>query len=152
MSANAGWAFEDFEMKRQAERSDRSLKSFDVRDRLILALYAQLKAERQTREAMEWVIRNGGLSPEVLEAMASDPVPVPKFKSSAISGMWIQTKQITKIFKTIERRQFARFVPSHTMLYLRIHSISYKRLKPPFFRSATLLSTLAAWAFGALNF
>lgn len=63
-------------MKRQAERSDRSLKSFDVRDRLILALYAQLKAERQTREAMEWVIRNGGLSPEVLEAMASDPVPV----------------------------------------------------------------------------
>ena len=67
---------EDFEMKRQAERSDSSLKSFDVRDRLILALYAQLKAERQTREAMEWVIRNGGLSPEVLEAMASDPVPV----------------------------------------------------------------------------
>lgn len=63
-------------MKRQAERSDRALKSFDVRDRLILALYAQLKAERQTREAMEWVIRNGGLSPEVLEAMASDPVPV----------------------------------------------------------------------------
>jgi hypothetical protein len=69
-------AFEDFEMKRQAERSDRNLKSFDVRDRLILALYAQLKAERQTREAMEWVIRNGGLSPEVLEAIASDPVPV----------------------------------------------------------------------------
>lgn len=64
-------------MKQQSERSDKSLKSFDVRDRLILALYAQLKAERQTREAMEWVIRNGGLSPEVLEAMASDPVPVP---------------------------------------------------------------------------
>ncbi|MES5045802.1 hypothetical protein [Rhizobium nepotum] len=63
-------------MKRQAERSDRDAQPFDVRDRLILALYAQLKAERQTREAMEWVIRNGGLSPEVLEAMASDPVPV----------------------------------------------------------------------------
>ena len=63
-------------MKQQSERSDKGLKSFDVRDRLILALYAQLKAERQTREAMEWVIRNGGLSPEVLEAMASDPVPV----------------------------------------------------------------------------
>lgn len=63
-------------MKRQAERSDTGMKAFDVRDRLILALYAQLKAERQTREAMEWVIRNGGLSPEVLEAMASDPVPV----------------------------------------------------------------------------
>lgn len=76
MPLNAGQAFGDFEMKRQAENPDRSLKSFDVRDRLILALYAQLKAERQTREAMEWVIRNGGLSPEVLEAMASDPVPV----------------------------------------------------------------------------
>lgn len=63
-------------MKRQAECSDAGIKPFDVRDRLILALYAQLKAERQTREAMEWVIRNGGLSPEVLEAMASDPVPV----------------------------------------------------------------------------
>lgn len=63
-------------MKRQAERSGIRENSFDVRDRLILALYAQLKAERQTREAMEWVIRNGGLSPEVLEAMASDPVPV----------------------------------------------------------------------------
>jgi len=63
-------------MKQQSERSDKGLKNFDVRDRLILALYAQLKAERQTREAMEWVIRNGGLSPEVLEAMASDPVPV----------------------------------------------------------------------------
>lgn len=53
-----------------------SHKRFDARDRLILALYAQLRAERETREAMEWVIRNGGLSPEVLEAMASDPIPV----------------------------------------------------------------------------
>ncbi|MES5098996.1 hypothetical protein ABUK73_12250 [Agrobacterium sp. BA1120] len=51
-------------------------KTYDVRDRLILALYAQLRAERETREAMEWVMRNGGLSPEVLEAMASDPIPV----------------------------------------------------------------------------
>jgi hypothetical protein len=48
----------------------------DVRDRLILALYAQLKAERQTREALEYAIRNGALAPEVLEAIAADPVPV----------------------------------------------------------------------------
>lgn len=48
----------------------------DARDRLILALYAQLKAERDTREALEHVIRNGAISPEVLEAIASDPVPV----------------------------------------------------------------------------
>jgi hypothetical protein len=48
----------------------------DVRDRLILALYAQLKAERQTREALEYVIRKGAISPEVLEAIAGDPLPV----------------------------------------------------------------------------
>jgi hypothetical protein len=48
----------------------------DVRDRLILALYAQLKAERQTREALEYAIRNGALAPEVLEAIVADPVPV----------------------------------------------------------------------------
>lgn len=48
----------------------------DVRDRLILALYAQLKAERETREALEYVIRQGALSREVLEAIASDPIPV----------------------------------------------------------------------------
>lgn len=50
--------------------------SFDARDRLILALYAQLRAERETREAMEWVLRNNCLSTDVLEAMASDPIPV----------------------------------------------------------------------------
>jgi hypothetical protein len=48
----------------------------DARDRLIIALYAQLKAERQTRETLEWVIRNGGLASDVLEAIAADPVPV----------------------------------------------------------------------------
>lgn len=55
-------------------RSEAS-EEMDVRDRLILALYAQLKAERQTREALEYVIRNGALAPEVLEAIAADPVP-----------------------------------------------------------------------------
>lgn len=47
----------------------------DIRDRLILALYAQLKAERDTREALEYVIRKGAISPEVLEAIAADPIP-----------------------------------------------------------------------------
>ncbi len=53
-----------------------SLGGPDVRDRLILALYAQLKAERETREAIEWAARHGGLSNEVLAAIAGDPVPV----------------------------------------------------------------------------
>jgi hypothetical protein len=47
---------------------------FDPRDRLIVALYAQLKAERETRETLEWAIRHGALSDEVLEAIAADPV------------------------------------------------------------------------------
>ncbi len=57
--------------RKNAPKSD---KPIDHRDRLILALYAQLKAERETREAMEWAIGNGALSTEVLEAMVSDPV------------------------------------------------------------------------------
>jgi len=55
---------------------DRKHKNMDVRDRLIVALYAQLKAERETRETLEWAIRNGAVSKEVLEAIAADPVPV----------------------------------------------------------------------------
>jgi len=47
----------------------------DPRDRLIIALYAQLEAERQTRETLRWAIRNGALKPEVLEAIVGDPVP-----------------------------------------------------------------------------
>lgn len=47
----------------------------DPRDRLIIALYAQLEAERQTRETLRWAIRNGALKPEILEAIAGDPVP-----------------------------------------------------------------------------
>ncbi|MBY3062092.1 hypothetical protein HFO74_01335 [Rhizobium laguerreae] len=51
-------------------------RRMDARDRLIVALYAQLKAERETRETLEWAIRNGAVSQEVLEAIAADPVPV----------------------------------------------------------------------------
>lgn len=50
-------------------------KQPDPRDRLIVALYAQLRAERETREALEWLIHNGAMSPEVLEAVAGDAVP-----------------------------------------------------------------------------
>ena len=60
--------------KKSSQRPSRP--HFDHRDRLILALYAQLRAERETREALEWAIENGALSPDVLQAMVSDPVPV----------------------------------------------------------------------------
>ncbi|TAV47010.1 hypothetical protein ELI30_01535 [Rhizobium leguminosarum] len=55
---------------------DRQSRRMDARDRLIVVLYAQLKAERETRETLEWAIRNGTVSREVLEAIAADPVPV----------------------------------------------------------------------------
>jgi hypothetical protein len=47
----------------------------DPRDRLIVALFAQLEAERQTRETLRSAIRSGAIDPAVLEAIADDPVP-----------------------------------------------------------------------------
>lgn len=63
-------------MTRRQPHSAETGVPFDARDRLILALHAQIKAERETREAMEEAIRHGALSSEVLVALASDPVPV----------------------------------------------------------------------------
>jgi hypothetical protein len=48
----------------------------DHRDRLIIALCALLRAERQTREAFEAVLAAGNLSRETLSAILLDPVPV----------------------------------------------------------------------------
>lgn len=58
---------------------------FDQRDRLILALYAQLKAERETRAALEEALANGVLSREVLQAIISDPIPA--ITSDDIAGI-----------------------------------------------------------------
>jgi len=52
------------------------IRKIDPKDRLIAALFAQLRAERETREALTWAIRSGVTSNEVLEALAGDPVPV----------------------------------------------------------------------------
>ncbi|MDO9415109.1 hypothetical protein [Pararhizobium sp.] len=60
----------------ETSRNSTQQGSFDRRDRLILALWAQLRAERETRDALEETIRNGALSEDVLVAIASDPVPV----------------------------------------------------------------------------
>jgi hypothetical protein len=46
------------------------------KDKLIAALAAQLRAERETREALAFVIRNGQLDREVLTAILEDPIPV----------------------------------------------------------------------------
>ncbi|NVD41495.1 hypothetical protein HT585_21745 [Ensifer sp. HO-A22] len=58
---------------------------FDQRDRLILALYAQLKAERETRAALEEALANGVLSSEVLQAIIADPIPA--ITSEDIAGI-----------------------------------------------------------------
>ena len=47
----------------------------DPRDRLIIALFAQLEAERRTRETIRMALRSGALDPAVLEAITEDPVP-----------------------------------------------------------------------------
>lgn len=52
------------------------VQKIDPRDRLLAALFAQLRAERETREALAWAIRSGVTSAEVLEALAGDRVPV----------------------------------------------------------------------------
>ncbi len=48
----------------------------DHRDRLILALSALLRAERQTRYAFEACLAAGVLEAETLQAIISDPIPI----------------------------------------------------------------------------
>lgn len=48
----------------------------DPRDRMILALCALLKAERDTRQSIELVLESGEAGVEALRAMVLDPVPV----------------------------------------------------------------------------
>lgn len=62
-------------MSKQSHAMDRT-PDFDARDRLIVALYAELKAERATREALDDAIARGVVSRDVLAAIVSDPVPV----------------------------------------------------------------------------
>ncbi|CDZ34323.1 Hypothetical protein NGAL_HAMBI1145_23000 [Neorhizobium galegae bv. officinalis] len=85
-------------------RSKGSQDRRDARDRLILALYAQLKAERQTREALEYVIRNGALAPEVLEAIAGDPIPAATAEDVAA---------VEKVIALDAHRRQAAFHKSH---------------------------------------
>ena len=48
----------------------------DHRDRLILALSALLRSERETRYAFDTCITQGVMEPETLHALVSDPVTV----------------------------------------------------------------------------
>ncbi|QWK81381.1 hypothetical protein [Ochrobactrum sp. BTU1] len=52
------------------------MQNIDSKDRLILALASLLRAERETRGALEAALENDDVSPETLRAILSDPVPV----------------------------------------------------------------------------
>ena len=71
----------------------------DPRDRVIAALFAQLRAERETRQALEAAIRNGATSSEVLEAIVTDPVP-------AMTGEGVTSEDLAAIEQAI--------APDHT--------------------------------------
>ena len=75
-------------------RNPAPLKPIDPRDRVIAALFAQLKAERETRETLEFAIRNGATASEVLEAIAGDPVP-------ALTGDRVTSEDLAAIEQAI---------------------------------------------------
>ncbi|WP_421522373.1 hypothetical protein [Ochrobactrum quorumnocens] len=52
------------------------MRNVDRKDRLILALAALLRAERETRGALEAALQNESVNLETLRAILSDPVPV----------------------------------------------------------------------------
>jgi hypothetical protein len=52
------------------------MSHIDDKDRLIFALCALLRAERETRAAFEAALANGSVSRESLRAILSDPIPV----------------------------------------------------------------------------
>ncbi|MBP1849257.1 hypothetical protein [Rhizobium halophytocola] len=84
----------------------RETTTFDSRDRLILALYAELKAERETRQLLEAAIRDGDVSREVLSAMAADPIPVVTSDDIAtIETMLDRDRRLTELAsKTLEEQ------------------------------------------------
>ncbi|WP_159946478.1 hypothetical protein [Rhizobium sp. 18065] len=55
-------------------RAPRWRRHSDPRDRLILALSAQLEAERHKREALRLALRQGAVDQALLEAIAEEPV------------------------------------------------------------------------------
>lgn len=65
------------QMKTSSKTIDRQQRNLDldIREAIIHALYVRLRAERETREAIAAAAR-AGAAPEVLEAMACDPVPI----------------------------------------------------------------------------
>ncbi|MBB4351185.1 hypothetical protein [Aliirhizobium cellulosilyticum] len=63
------------DMRAPSKKPEHSKTDLQVREQIIHALYLKLKSERETREAL-LDASQAGSGPEVLEAIASDPIPV----------------------------------------------------------------------------
>lgn len=63
------------------------------KDRLIVALAAQLRAERETREVLADVIRHGQLDRDVLLAVLEDPIPAASQEDLARADMLASNSQ-----------------------------------------------------------
>ncbi|CAN7658677.1 hypothetical protein LJR009_005989 [Bosea sp. LjRoot9] len=80
-----------------------------AKDRLIAALAAQLRAERETREALAFVIANGQLDGDVLTAILTDPVPV--FTQDDLNRANALSRQ-DQSGKDVSRQNLSRKAPS----------------------------------------
>ncbi|PPD13684.1 MAG: hypothetical protein CTY25_15320 [Methylobacterium sp.] len=54
-------------------------------EQLVLALVAQLRAERETRHALAFAIRHGVVDREVLLAILEDPIPATAIDALALA-------------------------------------------------------------------
>ena len=80
-----------------------------AKDRLIAALAAQLRAERETRDALAFVIANGQLDTDVLTAILTDPVPV--FTQDDLNRADALSRQ-DQSRKDLSRQNLSRKAPS----------------------------------------
>lgn len=62
-------------MRKIVNKADQKADDVHLRDAIIHRLYVRLKAERETRDAIAEAAKRG-VDPVVIEAMATDPVPV----------------------------------------------------------------------------
>jgi len=77
-------------------RRPRWRRHSDPRDRLILALSAQLEVERQKREALRLALRQGAVDPAFLEAIAEDPVAAVSEDIAALQQTLVLRAQSTR--------------------------------------------------------
>ncbi|OJU87284.1 MULTISPECIES: hypothetical protein [unclassified Shinella] len=66
----------------------------DNKDRLILALAALLRAERQTRGALIEVLEDDSISREALLAILSDPIPIVTQEDIAFAERFAMSKHL----------------------------------------------------------